>query len=362
MPISRAAVPVSLVLSNGHADLPPLNQTLTLYGPGDIRGFDARACVRTWPQAQVCNAETSAFALVEFGDADFPWRYTPVSATAGKLQPWLSLIVLKDDGSEYTLSPSSAQVPFPIVHVLPKFLPKLSEAWAWAHTQAVGDASDVSTRLSRILSGRVLAPLTAYSAFLVPTFNQGRLTGIGQPSSDPGSDLLALSWPDPSPSDLTPVSIPVYFSWKFQTGDLGDFASLVRRLKSRVLPAEISFRELNASQASKDLPPAATENLPMAGALITPAARQTRSLWRMAQRSEGATVCHCIEQVAQFAFGTAKAADTTIYDKASRRAAVVCVLASRSIRTDLRAEPKLVLAAERRSTVARCRRSWRAGR
>src|SRR5690348_5444496 len=50
---------------------------LALFGPGEVRNLDARALIRTWPRAGVMDCEPNYFPLVEFDQADLPWRYTP---------------------------------------------------------------------------------------------------------------------------------------------------------------------------------------------------------------------------------------------------------------------------------------------
>ena len=89
-------------------------------------------------------------------------------------------------------------------------LPDLTQAWAWAHAQILGGAGRAGHRLrrrhrrraarrrrrrgrcARLLCPRQLRPQTSYQAFLVPTFERGRLAGLGQPAS--GIDRLAPAW------------------------------------------------------------------------------------------------------------------------------------------------------------------------
>ena len=55
--------------------------SLTLAGPGDVAGLDPRAVIRVWPRPGVTDAESNYFPLLEFDQADLPWRYTPAKAT-----------------------------------------------------------------------------------------------------------------------------------------------------------------------------------------------------------------------------------------------------------------------------------------
>src|SRR5262249_49094693 len=78
---------------------------------------------------------------------------------------------------------------------------------------------------SRLLCPRRLTPNTAYSLFLVPVFEAGRLRGIGDDSAPP--QWNALAWG----SSSGPAELPVYFQSRFETSVLEDFELLVRRLK-----------------------------------------------------------------------------------------------------------------------------------
>ena len=84
---------------------------------------------------------------------------------------------------------------------------------------------------SRLLCPRQLEPNTAYHAFLVPTFETGRLAGLGHdPTRGAVRDAVGLGRvrrPAGAPS------FPYYYRWYFRTGDVGDFEYLVRLLEPR---------------------------------------------------------------------------------------------------------------------------------
>src|ERR1041385_602134 len=54
---------------------------IDLVEPGVIVGLDPRSVVRTYPRANESDAEFHHLAMVEFDQADLPWRYTPAKAT-----------------------------------------------------------------------------------------------------------------------------------------------------------------------------------------------------------------------------------------------------------------------------------------
>src|SRR5688572_32033124 len=110
---------------------------LKLVGPGDIVGLDSRVVVRTFPKPDEVDAEVDHFALIEFDQADLPWRYTPARENAqNQLRPWINLIVLEE--GEASIQPPGGSQKNPIVTTARANLPDLAQSWAWAHTQIEG--------------------------------------------------------------------------------------------------------------------------------------------------------------------------------------------------------------------------------
>ena len=279
---SRAAFPIEVSFN---ADL-NASVSLSLYGPGDVTGLDGRVVIRTWPRADVSSAESNYFPLIEFDQADLPWRYTPARATdRDRLRPWLCLIALKETEIE-SYEPAGPDRPLSVVNVKSaEALPRLDQSWAWAHVQVSGvqtiDASAMADILAnepervlaRLLCPRRLESRTAYRAFLVPTFEIGRLAGLGQPIAE-GLDGLTPAWSD----QAAMIDLPVYYEWRFRTGVAGDFESLVRQLKARTLPPTVGIRAMDVSHPDDvGLPglSAASEPLGLEGALKTKATRST---------------------------------------------------------------------------------------
>jgi hypothetical protein len=276
----RAAVTVALKFNND--DGLKTSVDLDLHGPGEVANLDARAIVRVWPPPNTRDAAANYFPLVEFDQADLPWRYTPRSADASqRLRPWMCLIVLRDEeiGRFETSKPDR---PLPIVTIIPGTpLPLLEQSWAWAHVQVSGDASvpvEPTVRqhpercLARLLCPRRLDARTAYTAMLVPVFEIGRLAGLRQRL--PANATLGPSWTGavaPEPTDDRPAfELPVYYRWHFSTGESGDFESLVRQLKGHPLPDTVGTRPLDVGDPGGGLPAAASLLLPIGGALRPP--------------------------------------------------------------------------------------------
>ena len=63
-------------------------------------------------------------------------------------------------------------------------------------------------------------------ACVVPATEGGRLRGLGQLVA---GDTLGTAWSRRAPNE---VELPVYFSWTFSTGPVGDVETLARRLRT----------------------------------------------------------------------------------------------------------------------------------
>lgn len=256
----------------------PQSKTIQLTGPGDIIGINSNAIVKVCPQDWETNFESNLIPFVEFYDEDFPWRYTPAAPKAtntsathlnDRLRPWITLVVLKE--SEFTLDTQ-------FNGVLPSFtltsgtdtadcFPDPTQTWAWAHVQVNQDlgqnpitvtVNDMLTDLqntlsttpdkafSRLLCGRRLEKNTAYRAFIIPTFNTGRLAGLNQAATIPNGfdDALEPAWGNSS----NPTVFPYYYNWYFKTGAGGDFEALARLLKPAVPAADIGKRMLDVQR------------------------------------------------------------------------------------------------------------------
>lgn len=244
-------LPVSL---NGNS----LSKGFNLIGPGDIIGVNRDMIVRTSPLNWITNFEPNYLALVEFYDEDFLWRYTPASADGKKLRPWLFLLIVKEEEFERT----KRVTPLPSITLKSAdVFPPVNEIWLWAHVHndmnisadQQSNFADFVNKLNdnvntdpdqlycRLLSPRKLDANTAYYAFLIPSFETGRLAGLEQPTDK--INTQAPSWTNAGANG----EMPVYFEWYFRTGDNADFESLAKKLTPQPMNPKVGIRDMDCS-------------------------------------------------------------------------------------------------------------------
>ena len=88
----RASVKIDVAIS-GIATPPSV--TLALFGPGDVKNLIISSVIRTWPKAGARNAEANYFPLIEFDQADLPWRYSPQTTSGNNIKPWLCVVAYR---------------------------------------------------------------------------------------------------------------------------------------------------------------------------------------------------------------------------------------------------------------------------
>ncbi|HEY3340290.1 MAG TPA: hypothetical protein VGK18_17455 [Propionicimonas sp.] len=283
-PASQVSTTAEVVV-NGAG--PPASVPVQLLGPGDVTGLAPQQVIRTDPAPGARTFESNYFALVEFDEPALPWLFTPASAVAGRLRPWLCLVVVRQQPGVELTPPTKGALPVLRIGAPARpedELPDLAESWAWAHAQLATDAvmsdaalsaalgGDPARSLSRLVSGRLLAEQTEYLACVVPTFEAGRLTGLGD---DPGS-VQGPAWQ--LAVDMLPVELPVLHSWRFATGPSGDFQSLALAIRGRVLPDDFGVRPVDLSTSGLDLTGVDDAQVLLGGALLAldaPAQRWT---------------------------------------------------------------------------------------
>lgn len=267
---TRASLKLDVVV-NGE----PVSQTIQVLGPQDIAGIQADMIVRTEPRNRITDYEPNFLPFVEFYEEDFPWRYTPATPAGTKLTPWLTLVVLKT--GEYETDDRSHPLPsFKITKDASGLFPPADQLWAWAHVHVntgIQQASDLDTLVtshpdkasSRLFSPRKLKPETAYEAFLIPTYELGRLAGLNQPAEDP-SLLGKVSFEGKTAG----AAFPYYYRFSFHTGKAGDFEYLLTLLEPFAADKTIGKRDMNVSNPGFDAEWHDAPLLGLEGALKSP--------------------------------------------------------------------------------------------
>lgn len=304
----RASINVTVRVASDTGATRDVTQNIKLVGPGDLVGIDSRSVVRTEPRRWTANFEPNYLPLIEFYDEDFPWRYTPVSSSPDttRIRPWITLVVLEDkEGSrpgEFIAINTSKPLPsFQLKGNAASLFPNPNDLWAWAHVHAnealggtnplvsgnIGPALnqlDALIRLnpdraySRLLCGRRLKPNTSYVAFVIPSFEPGRLSGLGLEQPAPVFATMS-AWADYAGrpgGDL----FPYYYRWDFKTGDNVDFEKLVRLLRPEPLDPKVGVRPMDISHPQggidPDNIPAERQTMLLEGALISPSAERSK--------------------------------------------------------------------------------------
>lgn len=283
---TRATIPIDLkIIGTGISDNDAsenIRQNIALYGPGDIVGIDRKNIVRSQPLKGITNFESNYLPYVEFYDEDFPWRYSPVApfSNGKRLQPWLTLIVVKEDEWEKTTPTVDRPLPyFKFTGNVENVFPPFDQLWAWAHVHvnesliegdnkvtasseaelenAVEQLENILKRnpdlvYSRIMCPRKLEPNTSYHAFLIPTYESGRLSGLGLEIPD---SLRAdrSAWAGVSGKEEGNY-YPYYYDWEFSTGTLGDFEYLVGLLEPQPIDSRVGIRNMDVQNPGVNVP------------------------------------------------------------------------------------------------------------
>lgn len=285
-PTQRSSFSLSIGLEatavSGGTQNTTISKDFALKGPGDVIGINKNEIVKVSPENWVTNFEPNYLPFIEFYDEDFCWRYTPAkfrkdgtsSQFEYRLRPWMTLVVLMDDEFELLTTPEGKPY-IKIKKPAGEIFPSQESLWAWAHVHvnenlAVGDGAignnDASiaqavTKLkntvlkrnpekviSRLVSPRRLMPDTGYTAFVIPTFETGRRVGMGlEPFSGSSVQEQQGAWNTSTPAD---TEFPVYHHWYFKTGGSGDFETLVRLVKPRILPQNVGTREVDLQKSN----------------------------------------------------------------------------------------------------------------
>jgi len=273
--IKRGQIAVTLTV-DGQGLEDPAAQNVTkkveIYGPGDVVGIERKAIIKTEPRDYITNFEPNYLPYIDFYDEDFLWRYTPNKASNDRLIPWLTLVVLEE--KEFKDGPNILNKPLNYIDITngvspDSIFPPIEDLWAWGHVHVnrniVGAgvdpvssdqaafisefkktlSQDPDLAYSRLVSPRKLGENVGYHAFLIPSFEAGRLAGLGQnPDEINGFNANTIAW-ETYGAKFEPQSFPYYYRWYFRTSSKGDFEYLVRLLQPRVADSRVGHRDMD---------------------------------------------------------------------------------------------------------------------
>lgn len=199
-----------------------VNRSMTLYGPSDIVGINSSVIRNVVPLMQTTPMSKDFMPYIEFFEADFPWRYTPLKANNNKLRPWIILVACKED--EYKLTSIDG---IQYVEILSdNILPDVESISYSAHVHSEKQNNE-DYSFSRLLCLRPLEEETKYKVFLIPSFEQGRL------QKSEGIDIQTCSWNTIREGTQTinkpNGEFPVYYTWEFISGK-ANFETLANKI------------------------------------------------------------------------------------------------------------------------------------
>ena len=217
------------------------DKKVDLYGPVDVAGIASSAISLCRPAALSSGFPTRYFPYVEFREPDFPWRYTPAKVNDNRLTPWLVLLTFRADQIDMQKDGHGLSVATfrGDRKAYSRAFPEASQLWKTAHAQGPREDVPVFSRLIGLRgtdpdTGKMaeLEKDTEYVACLVPSFETGRLRGLGiQPDAFPSIAAQAPAWEpyEVQKEKTRGMEFPVYYSWTFTSGG-ASFEEMVETL------------------------------------------------------------------------------------------------------------------------------------
>lgn len=218
------------------------DKEIGLYGPADVSSISPAAILKCRPAPGSDGFPPEYFPYIEFREPDFPWRYTPAKVKDNRLTPWLALVVLEKD----LISVQNNDNKLPVVKfngdkaAYQAAFPSMSELWKTAHAQSPKKTVPLFSRVISLRgidpeTGKIpaLKPTTDYMVCLVPSYETGRLRGLGfAPEKLYGLTAQAPAFEDYDiqKGKQRGMEFPVYYSWNFRSGE-ASFEALVESLK-----------------------------------------------------------------------------------------------------------------------------------
>lgn len=214
-------------------EAPYVSRTMEMYGPSDILAINESAIRNIVPDPHAGAMSYCYMPYIEFYEPDFPWRYTPLKASNNKLRPWITLVVCMD--GEFKMTNRNGRT---YVEILSEeALPDTDKLYLTGHVHNVdGSEAEGNLSFSRLICLRQLNMQTKYTAFLIPSFEQGRQQKYE------GIDIQSSAWTKTGNGNKANGEFPLYYSWEFTTGN-ANFKILSQKM-SAISTEEASYKEL----------------------------------------------------------------------------------------------------------------------
>ena len=198
-------------------------KSLSLVGPADVKQVNPGIISHFYPPAvntQRFNPTTMPF--MEFYEADFPWRYTPLAAVDNQCSPWLVLVAVNEEEYKIVTKEGKKHVEFNLsADRYNKVFPSVDLHSKLAHVQL--DEKEDEEGIARLLCASDLESGKHVTVFLLPAFETGRRSSLGEGYEN--VDIGKLSWEDGA------TKFPVYYHWSFYTDfQTGTFKMLANKL------------------------------------------------------------------------------------------------------------------------------------
>lgn len=236
-PTVRLTTTVNLTDNSQNVEERTLNKILNLVGPSDILGINSSAIKLFKPSDGEVGFSNEYLPYIEFWEPDFAWRFTPASpGENGRLRPWLALVVCSKEKCRIAnATQNTAKVIFDIKDNddYQRIFPDPSKIDYLAHAQGI---TPNKADFCRVVAMSKIEKDNEYMALLIPTFEIGRLRGIGCDEEDlKNIDLQKSSWEkkytDQKDLHKNPWTFPVYKHWSFVAGN-GSFETLVKKISA----------------------------------------------------------------------------------------------------------------------------------
>ncbi len=237
-PTVRLATSVNLINNSQKVETRCLDKILDLAGPSDILGINASAIKLFKPSDGEVGFSNDYLPYIEFWEPDFAWRFTPASPGAnGRLRPWVSLVVCpKEKCRIANATQNTAKVVFDIKDNddYQRIFPDPCVIDYGAHAQGITPNKADFCRVVSMSKIEKDMDDKEYMVLLIPTFEIGRLRGIGCGEEDlENIDLQKSSWgssfEEQNKEHKNPWMFPVYKHWSFVAGK-GSFETLVKKI------------------------------------------------------------------------------------------------------------------------------------